>query len=320
MERAHPLLARPEMRPVRLLLEYLQAEIGLRDHGVLHTIVVFGSTRLLEPQTAERRLRAAEAAAAEPDRDPAVQRARSALQLSHYYQVGRELGRLVGHCGGGPQDDRLVVVTGGGPGGMEAANRGAHDVGAASIGLNITLPHEQEPNPYLSPDLSFQFRYFALRKMHFLRLAEALVAFPGGFGTLDELFDTLCLIQTGKMEPVPVVLVGETFWRRLLDFEFLVDQRGESHRLLWESFGDTDPHEATSSLRIAEDVGTSLRALPEKYRDVIRLCLIEERSYREAADEIGVPAGTVMSRLHRGRKLLQQRLRAHGSERGWSAA
>jgi uncharacterized protein (TIGR00730 family) len=186
------LLARPELRPVRLQLEYLKPDLAFRDHGIRNTIVVFGSTRLAEE--------------------------------SPWYAVGRELGRLVGRYGQGPGDNRLAVVTGGGPGGMEAANRGAHEVGAASIGLNITLPNEQQPNPYLTPELSFEFRYFALRKLHFMLRARALVALPGGYGTFDELFETLCLIQTGKRAPLPVVLVGEDFWRRAVDFEFLREQ------------------------------------------------------------------------------------------------
>ena len=221
------LLARPELRPLRLQLEYLGAELGLADRGVRHTVVVFGSTRLLDPELARQRVEAAEQALAggeDASARRALQRAREALELSRFYTIGRELGRIVGRCGAGPHDNRLVVVTGGGPGAMEAANRGALEVGAASAGLNIALPHEQRPNPYLSPGLSFQFRYFALRKLHFMLRARALVALPGGFGTLDELFETLCLIQTGKRAPLPVVLIGEAFWRRLVDFDFLLEQ------------------------------------------------------------------------------------------------
>ena len=222
------LLARPELRPVRLLLEYLKPQLGLVDQGVRHSIVVFGSTRLLDPEVARERLRAAEKAAESPGAGPeageALHLARVAVDRSHYYAVGRELGRIVGQCGTGPGDNRLVIVTGGGPGGMEAANRGAREVGAASVGFNIVLPEEQEPNPYLTPELSFQFRYFALRKLHFMLRARALVALPGGYGTFDELFETLCLIQTGKRTPLPVVLVGEKFWRRAVDFDFLLEE------------------------------------------------------------------------------------------------
>jgi uncharacterized protein (TIGR00730 family) len=220
-DRDLPLLARPELRPIRLQLEYLKPELAFEDLGVQNTIVVFGGTRLLDPEIARRRLAEAEAGRG-ADRDREVARARTAVEQSRYYEIGRELGRLVGRCGQGPGDNRLVVVTGGGPGGMEAANRGAFDVGAASVGLNITLPMEQAPNPYITPELSFQFRYFALRKLHFMLRARALVALPGGYGTFDELFETLCLVQTGKRSPLPVMLVGEEFWRRAVDFDYLV--------------------------------------------------------------------------------------------------
>ncbi len=213
------LLARPELRPIRLQLEYLKPELAFVDHGIVHTIVVFGSTQLLDPDTARKRLEQLDTRD-----DVARARARAALARSRYYEVGRELGRIIGRFGDGAGDNRLVVVTGGGPGGMEAANRGASEVGAASVGLNIMLPHEQLPNPYITPDLSFQFRYFGLRKLHFMLRARALVALPGGYGTLDELFETLCLIQTGKLAPIPVVLVGESFWRRAIDFDFLVEE------------------------------------------------------------------------------------------------
>jgi uncharacterized protein (TIGR00730 family) len=218
------LLARPELRSLRLQLEYLKPELAFADLGVESTIVVFGGTRLPDPEIARQRVAAAEVAAGDREDDPGLAQARAALERSRYYEIGRELGRIVGCCGGGPGDNRLVVVTGGGPGGMEAANRGAHDVGAASVGLNITLPREQEPNPYLTPELSFQFRYFALRKLHFMLRARALVALPGGFGTLDELFETLCLVQTGKRAALPIVLVGARFWRRVIDFDHLVDE------------------------------------------------------------------------------------------------
>jgi uncharacterized protein (TIGR00730 family) len=222
------LLARQELRPVRLLLDYWKPELGLSDHGVLHTIVVFGSTRLLDPELAAHQKAEAERTAARFPDDRAAQealrRARCAADQSRYYAIARELGRLVGCCGDGPHDRRLLITTGGGPGAMEAANRGAHDVGAASIGLNITLPHEQTPNPYLTPELCFSFRYFALRKLHFMQRARALVALPGGYGTFDELFETLCLIQTGKRAALPVVLVGREFWQRAIDFDFLVER------------------------------------------------------------------------------------------------
>ncbi len=158
------------------------------------------------------------------------------LAKCHYYQVARDFGALVGNCGGGPADCQLVVMTGGGPGIMEAANRGAFDVGATSVGLNINLPHEQYPNPYITPNLCFRFHYFALRKLHFLLRTKALVAFPGGYGTLDELFETLTLVQTRTIAPVPIVLVGERYWRRVIDFDFLVDEGTidpEDRELFW---------------------------------------------------------------------------------------
>jgi uncharacterized protein (TIGR00730 family) len=222
------LLARRELRPVRLLLDYWKAELGLADHGVLHTIVVFGSTRLLDPELARQRLAEVEETVSRLPEDgsarDALRVARCAVEQSRFYAIARELGQLVGRCGNGPDDHRLLIVTGGGPGAMEAANRGARDVGAASIGLNIALPHEQAPNPYLTPELHFSFRYFALRKLHFMQRARAFVALPGGYGTFDELFETLCLIQTGKRTPLPVVLVGREFWQRAIDFDFLVER------------------------------------------------------------------------------------------------
>ena len=215
-------------RGVRLQIDYLKAELLLAEYGVKHTIVVFGSTRIREPDAARRRVDAwsrrlaAEPGNAELQRGLAI--AERILHKSHYYDVAREFGRMVGGCRAGPEDCRIMLVTGGGPGVMEAANRGAHDVGAKSIGLNITLPHEQYPNPYITPDLCFRFHYFSTRKLHFLLRARALVAFPGGYGTLDEVFETLTLVQSRTIEPVPVVLVGEKYWRRVLDIDFLVDE------------------------------------------------------------------------------------------------
>jgi len=233
-------LDQPELRPVRLQLEYLKPELAFKKLGVRSTIVVFGSTTLIDPEDAQRQLEKAEQASrlAPGDKrtDEALQRARGALEKSRYYSIARELGQRIGRYGEGPLDNRLVVVTGGGPGVMEAANRGAHDVGAASVGLNITLPDEQQPNPYITPELSFQFRYFALRKLHFVMRARALVTFPGGFGTLDELFGTLCLIQTGKREPLPVILVGADYWKSAIDFDYLCNEHmiQESHLNLFD--------------------------------------------------------------------------------------
>lgn len=229
-----------DTRGVRLQIDYLKPELTLRRRGVEHTIVVFGSTRIREPGAAERRVRELEnRLEASPGNAELKRQLGIAERLrakSHYYDVARELGRLVGQCGNGGFDCRLLVMTGGGPGIMEAANRGAYDVGAASAGLNITLPHEQFPNPYISTDLCFRFHYFAMRKLHFLLRARALVALPGGYGTFDEVFETLTLVQTRTIKPVPIVLVGEDFWRRAVDFDFLVDEgviEREDRDLFW---------------------------------------------------------------------------------------
>ncbi|MCP5055338.1 MAG: TIGR00730 family Rossman fold protein [bacterium] len=225
-------LARDDLRAVRLLLEYLKPEFTLQDHGVNETIVVFGSTQIVEQAEAERDLELARSESENRD-DPATQRELRILERrlanAKYYEVARAFGELAG------RHAELVVMTGGGPGLMEAANRGAAQAGSPTIGLNITLPEEQAPNPYVSPELSFEFRYFALRKFHFMLRARALVAFPGGFGTLDELFDVLTLVQTGKSEPLPIVLVGRSFWERVIDFNFLVDEgliRPADHQLI----------------------------------------------------------------------------------------
>ena len=220
-------LQREELRSIRIGLELLKPELIQREQGIRSTIVVFGSARLQEQATAKQALHAAEVEATQLPQDPTrrqrVAIAQRQLALSKYYDIAREFSRLVsltcqvdGRCD-------YVIVTGGGPGIMEAANRGAADVNTKSIGLNITLPHEQYPNSYITPDLCFQFRYFAIRKMHFLIRAKALVAFPGGFGTLDELFETLTLLQTGKTKNVMVVLVGRDFWERLINWQWLVE-------------------------------------------------------------------------------------------------
>jgi len=225
-----------DMRGLRLQLDYLKAEQLFSTHGIERTIVVFGSTRLREPDTARSELAAAQHAAAAHPGDAACDRAlriaERRMELSRYYAVGRELGQLVGGAG----DAKLAVLTGGGPGGMEAANRGAFDAHAKTIGLNIALPREQFPNPYVTPGLCMQFHYFAMRKLHFIKRAVALVALPGGFGTLDELFCALTLIQTRKTAPIPVVLVGEAYWRAVLDVDFLVKAGSideEDRELFW---------------------------------------------------------------------------------------
>ena len=218
-------LLRDELRPVRLQLEVLKPELLQQDNAIQSTIVIFGSTRIPDEKTARKRLQQAETLANTNPADTQLARkvkiAARILAKAHYYDEARELGRLIT---AGSQQCELVVITGGGPGIMEAANRGAHDANGKSIGLNIVLPMEQSPNPYVTPELSFQFHYFAIRKMHFLMRARALVAFPGGFGTLDELFETLTLIQTKKVKPVPVLLFGREYWERIIDFDALVDE------------------------------------------------------------------------------------------------
>ena len=221
-------MGRKELRPVRLQLELLKPELIQEAEGVRSTVVVFGGTRVVEKQLAEQRLAAARSALAEKPDDPSRQRdvriAENVLKKAGYYDEAREFGRIVsGSC---QIDDRCdyVICTGGGPGIMEAANRGAFDVGAKSIGLNITLPFEQEPNSYITPALCFEFKYFAIRKMHFLMRAKAMVAFPGGFGTMDELFEALTLIQTRRMEPIPVILFGRDYWNRLVNWDLFVEE------------------------------------------------------------------------------------------------
>jgi len=211
-------LLREELRPVRMQLELLKPELVQTELGIESTIVIFGSARILPPETAAERLAEAEAGGDEA----AVARARRQVDMSRYYDEARRFGALVTQRSR-TLETPIYVVTGGGPGIMEAGNRGAHEVGGRSIGLNIVLPHEQAPNPYITPELCFQFHYFALRKMHFVMRSIALVCFPGGFGTLDELFETMTLIQTGKSRRRPILLFGREFWTRLIDFDWLIE-------------------------------------------------------------------------------------------------
>ncbi|WP_037479628.1 LOG family protein [Sphaerotilus natans] len=211
-------LLREELRPVRMQLELLKPELVQTELGIESTIVIFGSARILPPETAAERLAEAEA----DGNEAAVARARRQVDMSRYYDEARRFGALVTQRSR-TLETPIYVVTGGGPGIMEAGNRGAHEVGGKSIGLNIVLPHEQAPNPYITPELCFQFHYFALRKMHFVMRSIALVCFPGGFGTLDELFETMTLIQTGKSRRRPILLFGREFWTRLIDFDWLIE-------------------------------------------------------------------------------------------------
>ena len=218
-------LLRDELRPVRLQLELLKPELILQENHIESTVVVFGSARLPDPETAQAQLVSAEALYRKDKNDAALKQkvdiARRALANSKYYEEARKLGGLISSNTG---KDRMVVITGGGPGIMEAANRGAHEAGIPSIGMNVVLPHEQAPNPYITPELTFQFHYFAIRKMHLLMRTKALVAFPGGFGTLDELFETLTLVQTKKVTPIPILLFGREFWERVINFNALVEE------------------------------------------------------------------------------------------------
>ncbi|MFZ2101944.1 MAG: LOG family protein [Oricola sp.] len=204
-------LCREELRPVRLQLELLKPELLLQERGIKSTVVLFGGARIPEPGGV------AWAAKNETQR-------RNLEANARYYDEARDFARLCSQHSLSTGGGEFVIVTGGGPGVMEAGNRGAADVGAPSIGLNIVLPHEQAPNEYVTPELSFNFHYFAIRKMHFLMRARVIAVFPGGFGTMDELFESLTLIQTGRMERVPVLLFGKEFWSKLINLDFLAEQ------------------------------------------------------------------------------------------------
>ncbi len=211
-------LLREDLRPVRFQLELLKPELLLDEAKIASTFVFYGSARVPEAAKADELV-----AAARSDRSRAI--AESLKAKAPYYDIARALAQMVSAYP--PEADgtrHFVVCSGGGPSFMEAANRGAQDAGKESIGLNIVLPHEQLPNPYVTPDLSFQFHYFALRKMHFLLRARAVAVFPGGFGTFDEMFELLTLIQTGKMRPMPILLFGRDFWNRVIDFQALADE------------------------------------------------------------------------------------------------
>jgi uncharacterized protein (TIGR00730 family) len=216
-------LLREELRPVRFQLELLKTEMLMEEAGIGSTLVVYGSARIPSPEMAAEALKAGTT----PERKAVIERL---VAKAKYYDEARKLARIASECAIVEKGMRqFVICSGGGPSIMEAANRGAQDAGAESIGLNIVLPHEQAPNHYVTPELSFQFHYFALRKMHFLLRARAVAVFPGGFGTFDEFFELLTLIQTGKMKPMPILLFGGEFWSKVVNFEALADEGVINH-------------------------------------------------------------------------------------------
>ncbi len=214
-------LLRRETRGIRFQLEMLKPDLAQREAGIENTIVVYGSARFREASEAQEQLVRAERSGDARE----IARATAMVRNAHYYDKAREFARIVARYSGKcAKAEQLFICTGGGPGIMEAANRGAHDEGAPTVGLNIALPHEQAANPYVSPELSFKFHYFALRKMHFMMRAKALLAFPGGFGTLDELFEVITLVQCKKSKPVPILLFGSDYWKRLINLDVLVEE------------------------------------------------------------------------------------------------
>jgi uncharacterized protein (TIGR00730 family) len=214
-------LLRHETRGIRLQLELLKADLAQATQGIDNTVVVFGSARFLSPENAQTALQQAQLSGD----SNALALAQRQLRSAHYYDQARLFARLVaGYSAHQQRAQRLFIATGGGPGIMEAANRGAHEMGAQNVGLNIALPREQNANPYVTPSLNFKFHYFALRKMHFVLRAKALVSFPGGFGTLDELFEIITLVQTRKAKPVPIILFGSDYWKRLLNTDVMLEE------------------------------------------------------------------------------------------------
>ncbi|WP_066271560.1 TIGR00730 family Rossman fold protein [Hydrogenophaga palleronii] len=214
-------LLRRETRGIRFQLEMLKPDLAQHEAGIENTVVVYGSARVREASEAQEQLVRAERSGDARE----IARAKAMVRNAHYYDKARAFARIVARYSSQcAKAEQLFICTGGGPGIMEAANRGAHDEGAPTVGLNISLPHEQAANPYVSPELSFKFHYFALRKMHFMMRAKALLAFPGGFGTLDELFEVITLVQCKKAKPVPILLFGSDYWKRLLNLEVLVEE------------------------------------------------------------------------------------------------
>ena len=239
-------MLRRETRGIRIQLEMLKPDIDQSEQGVENTVVVFGSARFPAPEDAQKEL-----ALAEQSGDAkAMALAQRHVRNAGHYDKARLFSRLVaGYSARKPLKDRLFIATGGGPGIMEAANRGAHEMGAPSVGLNIALPHEQHHNPYVTPSLSFKFHYFALRKMHFMMRAKALVAFPGGFGTLDELFEVITLVQTRKAKPVPIILFGTDYWKRLFNMDVLIEEGAISPEDLDLLHYTDDPQDAWDSIK-----------------------------------------------------------------------
>jgi uncharacterized protein (TIGR00730 family) len=214
-------LLRRETRGIRFQLEMLEPDLAQQAHGIEHTVVVFGSARFQSEEKSQKTLEAALSAGVETD----IQRAQALVRNAHFYEQARAFGHWIAQYSANKHNpNKLFICTGGGPGIMEAANRGASEAGGISVGLNIALPHEQTPNPYITPELSFKFHYFALRKMHFMMRAKALVAFPGGFGTMDELFETLTLVQCKKAKPVPIVLFGTDYWKKVFHPETMLEE------------------------------------------------------------------------------------------------
>jgi uncharacterized protein (TIGR00730 family) len=248
-------LLRRETRGIRFQLEMLKPDLDQAEQGIENTVVVFGSARFPAPESAQQALQKAQASGDAS----ALARAQQQMRNAHFYDQARLFARLVAsYSANRPCDEQLFIATGGGPGIMEAANRGAHEMGAVSVGLNIALPHEQQPNPYITPSLSFKFHYFALRKMHFMMRAKALVAFPGGFGTLDELFEVITLVQTRKAKPVPIILFGTDYWKRLVNMDVMVEEGAISAADL-DLFSYVDePQQAWNAIRNFYGLDSSL--------------------------------------------------------------
>ena len=214
-------LLRRETRGIRFQLEMLKPDLAQQEQGIEHTVVVFGSARFQSQEKAQKTLESAISSGIALD----IKRAESLVRNAHFYEQARAFGHLIAQYSANKHNpNKLFICTGGGPGIMEAANRGASEAGGISVGLNIALPHEQTPNPYITPELSFKFHYFALRKMHFMMRAKALVAFPGGFGTMDELFETLTLVQCKKAKPLPIVLFGTDYWKKVFHPENMLEE------------------------------------------------------------------------------------------------